>query len=153
MLLFVNALWYSTVQPIMDSLLLPKHDYACALRLQLIGGCVRTSKHIIAIQIDGSSRQDHPASLVLFESNLGNMKLPILKQPALNFLTAPTEGKEAQSYQQPLEQFVKKYFDLTCKFEDGQQKYSDRDAPFIVQHTYQIQIMCLHHKTTILHGR
>jgi len=48
------------------------------------------------------------------------MKLPILKQPALNFLTAPTEGKEAQSYQQPLEQFVKKYFDLTCKFEDGQ---------------------------------
>ena len=80
---------------------------------------MRTSKHIVTLWIDGSFRQDHPASLVLFESKLGNMKLPVLKQPTLNFLT-PTEGKEAQSYQQPLEQFVKKYFDLTCKFEDGQ---------------------------------
>ena len=66
-----------------------------------------------------SSRQGNPTSLVLFESRLGTIKLPVLKQPTLN-LAAMTEGSEAQAAQHPLEQFVKKYFQLTCTFEDGQ---------------------------------
>lgn len=73
----------------------------------------------MAFWIDNSSRQRNPTSLVLFESRLGSIKLPVLKQPALN-LAAITEGSEAQASQHPLEQFVQKYFQLTCTFEDGQ---------------------------------
>lgn len=84
-----------------------------------LGDACAFGTYIVAFWNDCSSRQDNPMSLVLFESRLGYTKLPVLKQPALN-LGAMTQGSEAQASQHPLEQFVKKYFQLTCTFEDGQ---------------------------------
>lgn len=84
-----------------------------------LGDVCASGTYIVAFWIDNSSRQRNPTSLVLFESRLGSIKLPVLKQPALN-LAAITEGSEAQASQHPLEQFVQKYFQLTCTFEDGQ---------------------------------
>jgi hypothetical protein len=84
-----------------------------------LGDVCASGTYIVAFWIDSSSRQRNPTSLVLFESRLGSIKLPVLKQPALN-LAAMTGGSEAQASQHPLEQFVQKYFQLTCTFEDGQ---------------------------------
>jgi len=82
-----------------------------------LGDVCASGTYIVAFWIDSSSRQRNPTSLVLFESRLGSIKLPVLKQPALN-LAAMTGGSEAQASQHPLEQFVQKYFQLTCTFED-----------------------------------
>ncbi|KAF8742403.1 hypothetical protein AX14_004625 [Amanita brunnescens Koide BX004] len=60
--------------------------------------------------------QANPTSLVLFESRLGHIRLPVFRQPAFNL--AATQGSETQAFHHPLEKFVKKYFELTCTFED-----------------------------------
>ncbi|KIL68328.1 hypothetical protein M378DRAFT_158873 [Amanita muscaria Koide BX008] len=65
------------------------------------------------------TRQHAPILMVLFEPDLGSLKMPILKAPVT--INGNGDVNESRSSQQfPLELFVRKYFQWVCTFDkDG----------------------------------